>query len=505
MNQRSKTKSAIINSAFNFLYQIINMVVNLIIPPLLISKFGSAINGLVSTIKQIINYVQLVGAGISESTVVALYKPIHNNDQKKISSVYNACNSAFNNSGVIFSVISIVVSFIYPLFILKENLNYFTIVFLVLSLCIAGASEFFVIGKYRSLLIADQKLYIVNIAQIIGAILSAVAVIIAINLDFNIVIVQLLASFAYILRLLILTVYINKKYKFLDKSIEKDMDAISRRKDATVHQLASLIMFGSQTLFIANFCGLKEASVYSVYSLIFTGINTILATFSSAILPSFGNIIANDTNEKLNKVFNLYELLFYILTFTCFSVAFIMIVPFINIYVGDIADINYIRNDLIILFVISGVLNCVRTPAATIINAGGFYKETKNRAIIEMTICIVMQFLLVHKFQISGILIGTIVAYMYRTIDVFVFSHKKILLSSLFSSIKRVLGNSIVLFMVIVLSNQFLTISINNYIFWGIYAIIIFIICFLIYFIYNLIFDFKCIKNLKLYIHLKRG
>lgn len=505
MKKKSKITSTIINTIVNFIYQIINILVNLIVPPLLINKFGSTINGLVSSIKQVVNYVQLVGAGISESTVVSLYKPINNNDEKKISAIYNACSYAFNKSGIFFSFLSIIVSFIYPLFILKENLNYFTVVFLVLALCISGASEFFVVGKYRALLTADQKLYVINIAQIIGSIMSTVTIMLTIKLNLNIVIVELIASFTYILRIFILTIYVNRKYKFLDDSIKRDMNAISRRKDATIHQLASLIMFGSQTLFITKFCGLAEASVYAVYNLIFTGLNTVLSTISSAMLPGVGSIMASNQKDKLDIVYNIYELIFFILTFTFFSVTFIMIPSFINIYIGAVADINYIRNDLIILFIISGILNCIRTPAATLINGGGYYKETKNRAIIEMVICIVMQFLLVHKLQVSGILIGTIMAYLYRTIDVLIYSHKKILLKSVLDSFKRIIGNTILMIMIIFFTKYNLIINVNNYISWGIFSTITFIICFMIYFVFNYFTNIKMIQYLKKVMSFRKG
>ena len=46
-------------------------------------------------------------------------------------------------------------------------------------------------GKYRALLTADQKIYIVNVVQSIGLVLSLVATYILIKLDMNIVLVQL--------------------------------------------------------------------------------------------------------------------------------------------------------------------------------------------------------------------------------------------------------------------------------------------------------------------------
>ena len=72
------------NIISNLFYQLINILFNLILTPLILVKFGSDVNGLVQTIRQILNYAALVGSGISESTVVALYKPIAENDKEKL-------------------------------------------------------------------------------------------------------------------------------------------------------------------------------------------------------------------------------------------------------------------------------------------------------------------------------------------------------------------------------------------------------------------------------------
>ena len=131
--------------------------------------------------------------------------------------------------GILFSVGAVIIALVYPFFI-KEDINYFFLVMLIMVLSVAGASEFFVIGKCRSLLIADQKIYIVNIAQIFGAIANLVITILLIRMDANIVIVQLGSSLMYVARLIIVYSYVKKNYTFLNNKISPDYSAISKRK-----------------------------------------------------------------------------------------------------------------------------------------------------------------------------------------------------------------------------------------------------------------------------------
>ena len=495
--EKSRTLFAIKNVIFNFGYQFVNTVTNIVIPPLIIGKYGSIVNGLVTTIKQIMNYVQIVGAGISESAVVSLYKPLEKQDNKKISAIYNASSKTFNKSGIIFSIVSILVAFIYPIFI-SESLEYAFIVKIVIILAFAGVSEFFAIGKYRTLLIADQRMYIVNIAQITGALASTALTILMIKLNCSIVLVQLVATIAYICRIFILYFYIHKNYKYLKKDVEPDFTAVSKRKAATLHQVASLIIFGSQTLFIANFCGLAEASVYSVYNLVFTGLNTILSTISSAMLAGMGSLIATDNSERVKKVYNLYEFGYYILVFTVYITAFIMITPFIKLYTNGITDANYIRGELVILFSVMGLLNCLRTPGATMINAKGHYDETKNRALIEMTICLIGQAIFVHKFGIIGVLIGTILAYLYRTLDVIIYSNRKVLNNKTTKTFIRIVVNIISMCLIVMFVK--VNFETDSYLTWIIYSIITAILSFIIISIANIIYDKEAVKFGKEYI-----
>ena len=497
-NNTSRTKSAFKNVLLNFGYQIVNIVTNILIPPLIIGYFGSIVNGLVSTIKQIINYIQVVGSGISESTIVSLYKPLSEHNNKKISAIYNASRNSFNKAGLIFTICALLLSFVYPLFI-KEDLNYFFVAFLILSLGISGASEFFALGKYRTLLVADQKQYIVNIAQIFGLVMSTLFTFLLIKMGVGIVIVQFVSALLYVSRLMLLRYYVRKRYSYLDTKVEPDYKAISKRKAAMVHQIASLVIFGSQTLLIANYCGLSEASVYSVYALIFTGINTVLSTVSSAMIAGMGNLLVSSQKDKINHIYNIYEYGYYILVFVFYTITFIMCLPFIKLYTSMAADINYIHLDYVILFSIMGLLNCFRTPGATVINAKGHYEETKYRAIIEMSICVIGEIILVGKYQVVGILIATILAYLYRTIDVIVYSNKHILDRKILKTMKKIVFN-LIFFIIIAYASTKFDILVNSYIKWGLFAIVIGIIASLVFVSINYFYSRKTMKDLKEYV-----
>lgn len=73
-------KKVLKNIMASALPQIMNIITNLILPSLIILKFGSEINGLVSSIKSIVSYISIVGAGIATATTQALYEPVAKKD-----------------------------------------------------------------------------------------------------------------------------------------------------------------------------------------------------------------------------------------------------------------------------------------------------------------------------------------------------------------------------------------------------------------------------------------
>ncbi|HFI0064555.1 TPA: polysaccharide biosynthesis C-terminal domain-containing protein [Streptococcus suis] len=489
-----KLNKTINNILFGIIYQISNVLLNFIMTPIIIRTFGSGTNGLIQTIRQVINYVQFVGSGIAESAVVSLYEPIHFSNYQKVNSILNAVNKTFNKSGILFSLISIFLAAFCPL-VLKSDLNYFDTFLLFIILSSVGVSEFFIIGKYRALLIADQKIYVVHIIQTLALLLSLVLMYLFSLLGFSVIIVQLGIALGYISRIILIIIYIRRHYKYLDTKVPGDNEALNKRKSATIHQLAGIVTFGSQIVIVNLFLGSQEASVYSVYSLIFTGINTILGVFSSSLLALFGNLIVSNDREKTIKVFKYYENLYYLLVFVLYSVTVIMTRSFIELYVGFSRDVNYQRTDLIVLFAIMGILNCVRTPGATIINASGHYSETQNRAVTELLICITGQLFLVHYWGINGIVVATILAYLYRSVDVIIYSNKIIFSNFIDTFITILLDASIMIVLVLCTLTNYEH-SITNFQSWFLTSTIFAVIYFMIFLLLNVGFKISLYKEI---------
>ena len=78
------------NVLSGIVYQVVLITLSFLVPRLYLENFGSEVNGVLSTIKQIFVYMTLLEAGIGLATTQALYKPVAENDQNRVSSIISA-------------------------------------------------------------------------------------------------------------------------------------------------------------------------------------------------------------------------------------------------------------------------------------------------------------------------------------------------------------------------------------------------------------------------------
>lgn len=485
-----KSKGIFGNVGGSLVMQLVNIITNLILPPLIIREYGSQINGLVSTVTQIISYISLVGAGLSVSTTQSLYRPFAENDKKTISGMMKATGNMFNKVGCMFVLIASVVAVIYPLFI-KSGMQYFLVVLLMLVMSISGAMEFFATGRYRSLLQADRKIYVYSLIQAGCLLFSTILAIISIKMNLSILWTQFFISMVYVLRALCLSIYVKRKYAYIDPHEKPINECIAKRKDAMYHQLIGLIVTGSQSIVLSIFVGLEAASIYAVYNVVFSGLQSICVQISNAVVPYLGRSYALNNDNDLNKKYDAFELVFFNFITVVFSIAFIMIASFIKLYTKGV-DIDYDDAILVVMFVIRGFVSTFRLPSQGMINAAGFFAETKKAATIEACICVITELIAVQFIGIYGVMLGNLGALIWRGFEILIFTNRHIVFRKVIPSILRVIEATVCIFSCYFIGIHFVRVeNINSYMGWIFYAVIASVITILVTLLFGAVFNRK--------------
>lgn len=498
-------KNSLYNIFFGFISQIITIGLGIIIPRMFLMNFGSELNGLIASLQQIFTYLTLLEVGVGAASLQALYSPIAKQNYKEINGILSATHKYYKKTGCIYFIAVLSIAIIYPIFTTSE-INKIKITVLVLVMGMSGVLSYFFQAKFKLFLQASGKEYItINLVTICN-ILSSFMKIIMLNFKFDIITIQLIYFLITVVQVIFIQIYIKKNYSWINYNVKPNYDSISQKGSVLVHQISTLIFSNTDVLLLTFFCDLKVVSVYVMYNMLFGMAQTLFSTINGSIVFALGQTYHKD-KERFIKIYNIYEVYITTIAFGVYGVAYMFILPFLRLYTSGINDINYIDNILAILFLISNLLSTLRLPSSNVISIAGHFKETKIRSVIESAINLTCSIIFVKIFGIYGVLVGTIVALLYRTNDMIIYCNKKILKRSLKRPYKIIYVN-IILLVISITIFQNLNLNLNSYGKIILNASIIGVLIGIIFFIVISLFDIKsfksCYNYVKSYINNKK-
>lgn len=448
-----RTKQAFKNAVMSLLLQLVLALSGFIIPRFFIALYGSPVNGLVSSINQFISYMGLVEAGVGAAGTVALYRPIAEYDINEVNGIISAARNFYMRSGMIFAVLIAGLTVFYPFAVKNEIQDISFIRTMILVLSINGLVDYFYLGKYRVLLMAHQRGYVISLAQIIGTVIMTAVCVGLMLFGHSALLVKAVAAVIYLLRSLAIGIYVKRCYPHISFKAKPNPTAFSQRWAALLHQIVGMIVNNTGIILLTLFIpeqSLAEVSVYSVYNLVAYALSGAMTSISNGLSSGFGEIISTEEKEVLHRSFSSYEYAFFLIIFVVYTCMGSLLYPFIGLYSDSFTDgIVYLRWPLVVLFTLAGVLQALRLPGLTMICAAGHYRQTQVRAIIEAILNLGISLILVRPLGISGVLIGTCVSYLYRTLDVIVYSSRHFTAGSLKLSWWRIVRNFMLLIVLV--------------------------------------------------------
>ena len=478
-----RTQKSIINILVGMLLQITVMLCGFFVKNLFIEAYGSTVNGLVGAVDQIMSSLAIVEGGISAASVAMLYEPLQNRDNKRVEDILESSRIFFQKSGILYVLLVGFVVIFYP-YLVANQVPISEVRLLILILSAGGVIEFFLFSKYKVLLLADQRLYVLNTIQTFSTIASTVVVLFIIKINLSFLYVSLVGALVVVARLILVYIYFKKKYPYLKFGRSKNRVDIPQRWGVLYHNISSVVLYNTDLFLITIFMGsesLVEVSIYGVYNLISLSVINIISSITSGVQSSFGNLLVGKDEKKIQQVYRKFELVtFYIISIIYIS--FISLLgPFIQVYTARFTDAHYLNFGFVLLFSFIVICQGVRIPTVTVVAAAGHYKETQFRALAEATINIVISIALIPFFKVYGILIGTICAYLYRNTDLLLYVNKYLIKGSIRKTVKRLI---LYIFTIVTSSSVILyftkNILVTTYLQWIYMGVVVTIISFLV-------------------------
>lgn len=408
-----RTKRFIYNSASFALLQLATIAGGIVLTRMVLTTYGSEINGLVSSVAQFVSYFSYVEAGLGTALIFALYKPLANQDVEEVDGIVTLAKKEYMKASAIYFALVLVLSGLYPFVVKNETTAGETIVLLVLVIGAFGALEFFTMAKYRVLIIADQKEYVISLVLLLAYLVNFASMGIMIWLRANIVLVRTVPLLSFAVRGILLSWYVKKNYPYITYKAPAKGTYLKRRWDALVMKLGVSINTSAPIVLISVFASLKMASVYAIYNMVFSGLIALTSIFTAGVSALLGSMVAKEETEKLRGVHDEFEFFIFLVTTVLYACALIMIEPFILLYTKGVTDIVYNNLWYGYLFVLWGMVFNIRIPYTALINASGLYRESRNVNVIQVVLLLVSATMGIKVFGLNGVLVAMVVSVCY--------------------------------------------------------------------------------------------
>jgi len=456
------------NSISPLIYQVITIICGFILPRLILSHFGTEINGLVNSISQFLGVISFLELGVGAVVQSSLYKPLADNDNINVSKVIASADKFFRKLGYILAIYVGVMLFYYP-YLVKQSFGFMFTATLILAISIRSFAQYFFGIVNRLLLMADQKAYIQYIAQTVAIIINTIACYVLIAFDCSVQVVYGMTSLIFFLQPYAIHLYI-KKYYALDRKIHYDVEPIKQKWNGVAQHVAAVILSGSDTVVLTIFSTLVNVSIYAIYFLPMSGARLVIMSMISGIEALIGNLWAKQDLRELRKVFAWTEWLIHTGTTLIFTLTAVLIVPFVQVYTHGVSDANYIQPLFGILLVAANSGHCLRLPYNIMILAAGHYKQTQHNYIIAAVMNIVISIIGVKQFGLIGVTLGTLAAMVYQTVWMAWYNSKNFIQWPMRKFFKQMVVNAVSAASIFIVTGYF-TLTGVSYLEWIVLAI----------------------------------
>lgn len=303
-----RRKNSVRNIKFGFLNKIITIMFPFIMRTALIYTMGTEYLGLSSLFSSILQVLSLSELGIGSAMVFELYRPIAENDIKKICELQNLYKKIYRIIGTIILVIGICILPFLGVFI-KGSYPIDVNIYVLYVLYLLNSSASYLLYAYKStLLTAYQRRDVIsNIGTVVHIILYIIQLICLINFHNYYAYVIWLPIFT-IIENIITAVYVKKMYPDCNPKGKLERieikNIVVRVRDLFGHKLSSVVTNSVDTIVISSFIGLNMVTIYNNYYYLMSAVSGVLDIVYQGILAGIGNSLVSESKEKNRKDFN---------------------------------------------------------------------------------------------------------------------------------------------------------------------------------------------------------
>lgn len=394
---------------------IVNKIVTILLPffvrTLLIRKIGieyAGLSGLFVSVLQVLNLAEL---GFSDAVVHSMYKPVAEDDEDAVCALLSFYRRIYAMIGGIIFAVGLLLLPLLPKLIhgaYPADINLYLLYFIYLfDTCIS----YLFFGYKTAVLNAFQRKDMIYNASTLTKVCLNVAQIILLLTTQNYYLYAAVIPISTILNNLLISHEVKSHFPqyickgMVSATIKKEMK--KKVSGLMIQKVCAAARDTFDNIFISAFLGLTVTAMYSNYYYVMSAVGGFMRIITDSMLSGIGNGIQLETKEENYKKMRKFNFMYMWISVWLTTALFCLYQPFIQWWVGKEYLLDF---KMVILLCFYFYALRIGTISYLYYSAAGLWWEGKGRAFMEALTNLLLNFILVQKMGIYGIVLATLIS-----------------------------------------------------------------------------------------------
>lgn len=405
----TRTGNSIKNSGATIFGRIMTLMMEFILRTVLIKTLGIEYGGVSTLFTDILQVLSLMELGLGSAIIFALYKPLAENDHKKINALMHFYKIAYNiiAAGVFIlglCCVPFLNTIVRDVPDIKEDIRLIFMLYVTASSC-----SYLVVYKETLIRASQQSRVAVRIEMTVQITFMALESI-ALFLFHGYLIYLVLRIVTYLVRNLLISIEVKKRFPEVDFSSAERLDQVSRLKlmkdigAMALYKISGVVLNGTDSIIISAFLGTSIVGIMGHFRMLSNFVTNLTNKVWVAVLPSVGNMAVVDDDNKQYHVFTQVNLASFLFSGFCSVTMFNLMNPLVTVWLGSQYTVS---TETAFAIAFNMYLFLTILPFQTFRDANGLFVQGKYRPVIMSIINISLSLALVKPCGLFGVLFAT--------------------------------------------------------------------------------------------------
>jgi len=415
-----RTLKSIRNIFWGVAAQFIVLLLGFVSRKIFLGYLGYEVLGIQGLFQNIISLLNISDCGIGLAIICTLYKPLALDDRHLICSLMAFYEKVYHILAIFILTAGLLLLPFISKFMKDAAFSPGTlrVIFLIF---VADIVISYLFSYKRSILLADQNGYVLSLCYALYNIGLMLAQIIIAVYFFNIILFFSLRLVFRIVENIAVSFAVSCKYPYVKeyhaKKLPPDLrkNIFNNTKALAFHYIGNYLTGGINNIVISTFIGLTAVGIYGNYSVLIVAATGIISQFSNGITASFGNMIAQETKDKILNVFEIAFFINFVIYNMAGVTAFILITPFVRLWMGISGVLPF---NSVLTIVAAFYLSGLSQPLGAIRASAGIFQPDKYLHVFIAGLNVFLSVALVKTIGLPGVFVGSLICIFIKEISV---------------------------------------------------------------------------------------